>query len=118
MGTRTDNPSALERVSDVSFTLGESINMPTGGLGPLRPGAARYGHHRSISEPSTLAFVSKLPPAVAIVHKEDTRGYLHTKRVNNYLIGSTLGEGSFAKVKEAFHVLVGEKVSGRISIRA
>ena len=52
----------------------------------------------------------RLPPAVANVPKEDVRGYLHSKKVNHYFVGSTLGEGSFAKVKEAFHVLVGEKV--------
>ena len=50
---------------------------------------------------------SPLPPAVALV---DSKGYVHSKKVNNYLVGGTLGEGSFAKVKESFHVIVGEKV--------
>ena len=36
--------------------------------------------------------------------------YPHTKRVGPYLLGRTIGEGSFAKVKEAMHLLVGEKV--------
>lgn len=53
---------------------------------------------------------TRLPPAVATVPKEDVRGYLHSKKVNHYFVGATLGEGSFAKVKEAFHFLVGEKV--------
>ena len=53
---------------------------------------------------------SKLPPAVAIVSPDVVRNYVHSKQVVNYLIGDTLGEGSFAKVKEAFHELVGEKV--------
>ena len=57
------------------------------------------------------SFKSKLPPAVASIPADHIRGYVHTKRVNHYLVGSNLGEGSFAKVKEAFHVLVGEKVS-------
>lgn len=57
------------------------------------------------------SFKSKLPPAVANVPADHIRGYVHNKRVNHYLVGSNLGEGSFAKVKEAFHVLVGEKVS-------
>lgn len=35
----------------------------------------------------------------------------HTKQVGAYLIGRTIGEGSFAKVKEGLHVLTGEKVS-------
>ena len=56
-------------------------------------------------------FKSKLPPAVASVPADHIRGYVHNKKVNHYLVGSNLGEGSFAKVKEAFHVLIGEKVS-------
>ena len=62
------------------------------------------GHFRAHSEPP------KLPPAVANVPQEDVRSYVHSKRVTHYMVGSTLGEGSFAKVKEGFHVLVGEKV--------
>ena len=59
----------------------------------------------------SVAETAKLPPAVAIVSPDVVRNYVHSKRVEpNYLIGDTLGEGSFAKVKEAFHVLVGEKV--------
>ena len=54
---------------------------------------------------------SPLPPAVANVPKEDVRSFLHHKRVGNYLLGRTLGEGSFAKVKEGLHSLTGEKVS-------
>ena len=61
-------------------------------------------HIRSSAE------TSKLPPAVATVSPEVIRNYVHGKRVKNYLIGDTLGEGSFAKVKEALHILVGEKV--------
>ena len=58
----------------------------------------------------SMAETAKLPPAVATVSSDAIRNYIHSKRVENYLIGDTLGEGSFAKVKEAFHVLVGEKV--------
>ena len=35
------------------------------------------------------------------------------KRIGNYLIGKTIGEGAFAKVKEGLHVLTGEKVIGK-----
>ena len=63
------------------------------------------------SIPTEDSYVPRLPPAVATVPREDSKGYVHSKKVNNYLIGATLGEGSFAKVKESFHVLVGEKVS-------
>ena len=62
---------------------------------------------KSATLPEMNGVRSPLPPAVAMV---DSKGYVHTKKVNNYLVGGTLGEGSFAKVKEAFHVLVGEKV--------
>ena len=60
--------------------------------------------------PAIAAATSQLPPAVANVPAEDLRGYAHSKKVYNYFVGSTLGEGSFAKVKEAFNILVGEKV--------
>ncbi|XP_041462233.1 CDPK-related kinase 6-like [Lytechinus variegatus] len=46
--------------------------------------------------------------------KELMASYKHTKRVGPYLLGPTIGEGSFAKVKEAMHVLVGEKVAVKI----
>lgn len=76
---------------------------------------------QSLARPTLLSLTdttslsrSNLPPAVANVPSDHIRGYLHQKMVNNYLVGSTLGEGSFAKVKEAFHILVGEKVSSHI----
>lgn len=59
---------------------------------------------------SPAPYVSALPPAVANVPKEDIRSFVHHKKVGNYLLGRTLGEGSFAKVKEAMHVQTGEKV--------
>lgn len=92
-----------ERIPGVTISLGDSVHIPTAAMSRQ----ARTKHVRSVSE------ANKLPPAVAVVPAEHVRGYIHSKRVNNYLIGNTLGEGSFAKVKEGFHVLVGEKVSGR-----
>lgn len=88
----------------IHMTLGRSINERS--LGTKQQGV----HIKAFSE-SDKQFVSKLPPAVASVPLEDVRSYVHSKRVTHYQIGSTLGEGSFAKVKEGFHVLVGEKVS-------
>ena len=61
----------------------------------------------TLPEMSGIRQPPPLPPAVTLV---DSKGYVHSKKVNNYLVGGELGEGSFAKVKEAFHVLVGEKV--------
>jgi len=80
-------------IRDLSPT--KSMNM---GGGPLQ-------------QISHSPYVSPLPPAVANVPKEDIRGFLHHKRVGNYLLGRTLGEGSFAKVKEGMHVTTGEKVT-------
>lgn len=51
-----------------------------------------------------------LPLKVTEVSKDTIKNFPHTKRVGNYLLGRTLGEGSFAKVKEGLHVLTGEKV--------
>lgn len=57
-----------------------------------------------------LTSEDELPSKVANVSREELRKYVQCKRVGNYLIGKTVGEGSFAKVKEAFHILTGEKV--------
>lgn len=63
----------------------------------------------SCSAPGPL--VPPLPEKVTIVPREVIRAFPHSKRVGNYLLGKTLGEGSFAKVKEGLHILTGEKVS-------
>ncbi|MBN3309041.1 HUNKA kinase, partial [Amia calva] len=46
--------------------------------------------------------------------RDSLRTFYHTKRVGNYLIGRKLGEGSFAKVREGLHVMVGEKVAVKV----
>jgi len=46
------------------------------------------------------------PPSTAGIKQ-----FPHSKRVGNYLISKTLGEGSFAKVKLGLHVPTEEKVS-------
>lgn len=51
-----------------------------------------------------------LPAEVANVSCEELQKYRQSKRVGNYLLGRTVGEGAFAKVKEAIHILTGEKV--------
>ncbi|CAH1777992.1 unnamed protein product [Owenia fusiformis] len=58
--------------------------------------------------------VQHLPYSVTDVPKELLRTFPHSKRVGNYLLGRTLGEGSFAKVKEALHTLTGEKVAVKV----
>lgn len=88
----------------ITVSLGESFS-----LGPVKQVGRTSS---SATTASSFGYVSKLPPAVANVPKEHIRDYTHGKTVNSYLIGSLLGEGSFAKVKEALHTLVGEKVGG------
>ena len=55
---------------------------------------------------------SVLPRKVTTVPKDVILTFKHSKKVGHYLLGKTIGEGSFAKVKEAMHILTGEKVSG------
>ena len=94
-----------------NWTLGQSFNAGHRSE-PLR---ARGDEDPSPEPSPPPSFISKLPAAVVNVPNEDAKSYVHSKRVTNYLVGSTLGEGSFAKVKEGFHVLVGEKVYSWLS---
>ncbi|XP_025098809.1 hormonally up-regulated neu tumor-associated kinase homolog A-like isoform X2 [Pomacea canaliculata] len=55
-----------------------------------------------------------LPIGVTEVPRQAVRAFSHTKRVGTYLLGRTLGEGSFAKVKEALHLPTGEKVAVKV----
>lgn len=93
-----DNPVSKPRRDFAIEDARLSKTMPAGDLSAALSGAL-------------MPYVeSPLPPAVANVPKEDVRSFLHHKRVGNYLLGRTLGEGSFAKVKEGLHSLTGEKV--------
>ena len=67
--------------------------------------------HQGLDRDSGCPESPALPPKVSEVSRETIRGFPHTKRVGNYLLGRTLGEGSFAKVKEGLHTITGEKVS-------
>ena len=106
-------------VATYSSTMTGFGNLPPWALDREDTTAAK--HSKVVSDPSSQFANSKhvrsmsesrqLPAAVAVVSPEQIRGYVHGKKVNDYLVGSTLGEGSFAKVKEALHSLVGEKVS-------
>ncbi len=60
--------------------------------------------------PSETAVASKNLGTMKKKTWDETGRYPHTKRVGPYLLGQNLGEGSFAKVKEAMHSVVGEKV--------
>lgn len=90
----------------IAISLGESFT-----LGPVKQVGRNLS---STTAASSVGYVSKLPPAVANVPKEHIRDYAHGKTVNSYLIGNVLGEGSFAKVKEALHTIVGEKVAIKV----
>ena len=52
----------------------------------------------------------QLPATVATPNQEEIYSFSHSKRVGTYLLGRTLGEGAFAKVREGRHILTGEKV--------
>lgn len=98
--------TAAEQMGIV-ISPGES--MTTNLLQSLSP--SRENKLRLTDIGPTRSHKPSLPPAVTSVPPEHIRGYVHNKKVNHYLVGSNLGEGSFAKVKEAFHMMVGEKVS-------
>ncbi|KAK7491336.1 hypothetical protein BaRGS_00017437 [Batillaria attramentaria] len=55
-----------------------------------------------------------LPAQVTDVPREVVRAFSHNKRVGTYLLGRSLGEGSFARVKEALHLPTGEKVAVKV----
>ena len=67
-------------------------------VGPVSlQGASTHSHGGlSASAPGPLAPL--LPQRVTEVPRDVLRAFPHTKRVGNYLLGKTLGEGSFAKV--------------------
>ena len=54
--------------------------------------------------------IEPLPDSVAKPSREEIFSFPHSKRVGSYILGRTLGEGAFAKVKEGRHLLTGEKV--------
>ncbi len=39
------------------------------------------------------------------------------KKIGNYILGKTIGEGTFGKVKLANHTLTGEKVAIKILVK-
>ncbi|KAL5264316.1 hypothetical protein ACHWQZ_G005421 [Mnemiopsis leidyi] len=55
-----------------------------------------------------------VPDTVYKIPREVILAYNSKKRVGNYLIGKSIGEGAFAKVKEGLHVITGEKVAIKI----
>ncbi|KAH9508967.1 hypothetical protein Btru_048416 [Bulinus truncatus] len=55
-----------------------------------------------------------LPQQVTQVQKDVIKSFVHSKRVGSYLLGRTLGVGSFAKVKEGMHLTTGEKVAIKV----
>lgn len=101
-------PHSTAEQMGITISPGESFNLLANSFG---------GGSIRLTDLTTKTYTSKLPPAVATVPPEHIRGYVHNKKVNHYLLGSNLGEGSFAKVKEAFHVMVGEKVSLHVACK-
>lgn len=54
--------------------------------------------------------MNTLPRDVFTVSKRELEQFKQGRRVGCYLLGKTVGEGSFAKVKEAIHIVTGEEV--------
>ena len=76
-------------------------------------GGTSVTERRTMDDESREPANGFLPAGVAQVPKEELQRYLKCKRIGNYLLGKTVGEGSFARVKQGFHVLTGEKVGNR-----
>ena len=75
------------------------------------PGTNLDGAGSGVGVGTPLFHTVHLPAQVTDVSREVVRAFSHNKRVGTYLLGRSLGEGSFAKVKEALHLPTGEKVS-------
>ncbi|XP_076466414.1 uncharacterized protein LOC143297800 [Babylonia areolata] len=80
------------------------------GPGPALDGGSGTG----VEVGSPLFQTVHLPSQVTEVPRDVVRGFSHNKRVGTYLLGRSLGEGSFAKVKEALHLPTGEKVAVKV----
>jgi len=50
-------------------------------------------------------------PTRAQLSTRNARTEKHKKTVGNYILGKSIGEGTFGKVKAGQHILTGEKVS-------
>ena len=61
--------------------------------------------------------LDSLPREVTTISKHELDPFKQGRRVGYYLLGKTIGEGSFAKVKEAIHIITGEKVSAVFPLR-
>ena len=75
------------------------------------PGTSLDGMGTGVGVGTPLFHTVHLPAQVTDVSRDVVRAFSHNKRVGTYLLGRSLGEGSFAKVKEALHLPTGEKVS-------
>ncbi|XP_071113089.1 serine/threonine-protein kinase MARK2-like isoform X1 [Haliotis cracherodii] len=81
---------------------------------PLNVVMREPGRLSEMTVTSSLTPAQHLPDKVVDVPKDTIKNFAHTKKVGNYLLGKTLGEGSFAKVKEALHIPTGEKVAIKV----
>ena len=48
------------------------------------------------------------------MEEQNPEGKIRVKRVGNYIIGKTIGEGSFSKVKLGTHLVTNERVALKI----
>ena len=86
-------------------------------LNPITENKILLRHTRAVSFDDTMVISTTLTDSTAArsstLPQEDrtTKLFPHSKRVGGYLLGKTIGEGSFAKVKLGLHIVTGEKVS-------
>ncbi|XP_063713595.1 5'-AMP-activated serine/threonine-protein kinase catalytic subunit alpha-like [Symsagittifera roscoffensis] len=105
------------------MTTTQSNNIQhNNGLMTMKNGAPAISHpsvdtkraFTCLADLSPWSSESPLPREITNVPSELLEKYPHTKRVGNYLLGKTLGEGSFAKVREGLHTVTGEKVAIKV----
>ncbi|XP_063713792.1 hormonally up-regulated neu tumor-associated kinase homolog A-like [Symsagittifera roscoffensis] len=105
------------------MTTTQSNNIQhNNGLMTMKNGAPAISHpsvdtkraFTCLADLSPWSSESPLPREITNVPNELLEKYPHTKRVGNYLLGKTLGEGSFAKVREGLHTVTGEKVAIKV----
>ena len=72
----------------------------------------------SIEEPQVHSQIVESRKSNVRLDKSPAIKEAKAKLIGYYLIGRTLGQGTFGKVKEAIHILTGEKVAIKILIKS
>ncbi|XP_065184162.1 serine/threonine-protein kinase MARK2-like [Sycon ciliatum] len=108
MAPSRDSPSPPRGVS----TSRSSTNSSIRGAGAATDDPSRKDSSGTMT--ADQMGIDPLPDNVARPSREEIFSFPHSKRVGSYILGKTLGEGAFAKVKEGRHILTGEKVAVKV----